>query len=197
MTELSSRTIDEAERLTRQARAAVDENERKAYREKRTALLAEYGFSARVREDATAARGRADREDDSGEVLVCYPSEWVEAGEIRTERIEDTERAVERRLTGTEDPDDWEVVAAHNERVTERVGDAHGVVHGTNARAFADFMSNHAARRVESATEREIEEFLGEYFVRNAWPTDEQKAVIEKSLSLVFDAAEAMDETSE
>ena len=195
MTDLPTETADEAERLTRLARAAVDTNERDAYREKREEILAEYGFTARIRgEDETAARGGAGRED-AGDVLVCHPSEWVEEGEIRTENIEDTSRAVERRLSGPADPDDWETVAAHNDRVAERVEESHGAVHGANARTFADFMSNHYARRVESATEEEIEEFLGEYFVRNAWPTDDQKAVIETSLSFVFAGAEAMDQS--
>lgn len=185
MTKLPTEIADEAERLTRLARTAVDENERDAYREERAKLLSEYGFTARV------------REEDTVDVLVCYPSEWVEKGEIRIEHIEDTARAVERRLSGAENPDDWEAVAAHNERVAEKVADSHGAVHGANARAFADFMSNHYARRVESATEEEIEEFRTEYFVRNAWPSDEQRAVVENSLSLVFDRAEATDETAE
>ncbi len=185
MTDLPSQTVDEAERLTRLARAAVDENERKAYREKRAEILREHGFTARV------------REEDSGDVLVCHPSEWVDEGEIRIERIEDTDRAVERRLSGSTDADGWETVAAHNERVAEHIADSHGASHGANAQAFADFMSNHYARRVESAEEGEIEEFLGEYFVRNAWPSDEQKAVVEKSLSFVFDRAKATDESIE
>jgi Asp-tRNA(Asn)/Glu-tRNA(Gln) amidotransferase C subunit len=182
MSDLPAETADEAERLTRLARAAVDENERDAYREQRDKILTAHGFTARV------------REEDTGDVLVCYPSEWVEAGEIRTERIADTSRAVERRLSGVGDPDDWAAVAAHNDSVAERVGDTHGAVHGANARTFADFMSNHYARRVESATSEEIEEFRTEYFVRNAWPTDEQRAVVETSLSLVFDVADAMEE---
>jgi hypothetical protein len=183
MTDLPTETVDEAERLTRLARAAVDEHEHDAYREEREAILADHGFTARV------------REEDIGDILVCHPSEWVEAGEIRTDRIADTDRAVERRLSGPADPDDWDAVAAHNDSVAERVADSHGAAHGANARAFADFMSNHYARRVESATDKEIEEFLAEYFVRNAWPTDEQQAVIETTLSLVFDVAEAMDES--
>ena len=181
MTELPTETADEAERLTRLARAAIDESERQAYLDDREELLGEHGFTARV------------REDDTGEILVCHPSEWVEGGTIRTERIEDTDRAVERRLTGSGDPDDWETVAAHNEAIADQVADTHGEVHGANARAFADFMSNHYARRVESASAAEREEFRTEYFVRNAWPSDEQKAVVETSLSHVFETADATD----
>jgi hypothetical protein len=179
MTDLPSEVADEAERLTRLVQAAVDDNERAAYRERRRELLADHGFTARVRE--------------SDDTLVCYPEEWVEGGEVQPERIEETNRAVERSLSGAGDPDDWMTIAAHNDRVVERVGD-HGEVHGANARAFADFMSNHYARRVESATEEELREFRSEYFVRNAWPTDEQRAVVERSLSLVFEMADAMDE---
>jgi len=75
--------------------------------------------------------------------------------------------------------------------VAAAVGDAYGDVHGANAAAFADFMSNHYARPVESATDVEIEEFLTEYFPRNAWPTDAQKAVVDESVELVFESAGA------
>jgi len=67
----------------------------------------------------------------------------------------------------------------------------HGDVHGDNARAFAEFMSNHYAKPAESATAGELEEFLAEYYPRNAWPSAEQKAVVESSLRHVFDAADA------
>lgn len=179
MTDLPSEVADEAERLTRLIRAAVDDNEREAYRERRRELLADPGFTARIRE--------------SDDTLVCYPEEWVAEGEIRPERVEDTSRAVERSLSGAGDPDDWMAIAAHNDRVVERVA-THGEVHGANARAFADFMSNHYARRVESATEAERREFRTEYFVRNAWPTDEQREALDRSLSLVFEAADAVNE---
>ncbi|WP_435078302.1 DUF7108 family protein [Halococcus sp. AFM35] len=182
MSELPEEVVDEAERLTRLMRAAVDDNERTAYRERRRELLADHGFTARVRE--------------ADDTLVCHPDEWVVEGDVQLECIEDTGRAVERSLSGAGDPDDWESVAAHNDRVVEAVA-AHGETHGANARAFADFMSNHYARRVESATEREIEEFHTEYFVRNAWPTDEQRDVVETSLSLVFAEADALDAADE
>ena len=181
MAELPVEVADEAERLTRLARAATDPNERAARRERRDDRLAEHGFTARVREES------------DGDVLVCYPSEWLVDGTIRIERIEDTDRAVERRLSGSGDPDDWEALARHNNRVAERVADRHGSVHGTNARVFADFMSNHRARRVETATDDDRAEFRTEYFVRNAWPTDDQRAAVETSLSLVADVAAALD----
>jgi hypothetical protein len=160
--------IEEAVRLTRAARAAVEEGEAAAARQRRDELLAEHGYCARERDDDT---------------LVCYPEEWVEDGEVRTDRIDDTDAAVERPLTpgGGE----YGEVEAHNARAVERVRKRHGEVHARNARAFADFLGNHYLARVERATPALREEFLTEYFPRNAWPTDQQRAVVERSLELV------------
>ena len=76
---------------------------------------------------------------------------------------------------------------AHNAGIVERVAEEDGPVHAANVRAFADFMGNHYVRRVESAGEREVRDFLEEYFPRNAWPSDEQREVVEESLRLVFE----------
>ncbi|UPV73327.1 rnhA operon protein [Halorussus limi] len=176
--QLPRETVERAERLTRLAREAVDDDEADAYREERSELLADHEFRARV------------REEDTGETLVLHPDEWVEDGMIRTERIEDTDRAVEVSLSGPGDPDEWESVEEHNRDIAARVRSAHGEVHGDNAAAFADFMGNHYARPVESATGGEVEEFLSEYFPRNAWPTEEQRAVVEESIDLVFEVAD-------
>ena len=96
----------------------------------------------------------------------------------------DTDRAVERSLSGV-GSDDWETVEAHNRAVAERVRAEHGEVHGGNAHAFADFMSNHYVKRVETATPEEREEFREEYLPRNAWPTEAQREAVERSLRLV------------
>ncbi|WP_458189245.1 DUF7108 family protein [Haladaptatus sp. NG-WS-4] len=175
MADLPPQTVEEAERLTHLARAAR-EDEAEAYRAERERLLAEHDFTARI------------REEDVRTVLVLHPGEWVEDGTIRVERIEDTERAVEIPLDGAGDPDDWDEIDDHNRAVARTVREEHGDVHGANASAFADFMSNHYARRVETATEDEVTEFCTEYFKRNAWPTDQQKKVVEKSLELVFES---------
>jgi hypothetical protein len=167
--------IDDAERLTRLARRAVDENEAAAHRERRDARLAEHGYTARI------------RSEDTRTVLVLYPSEWVVDGTVDVSRIEDTSRAAERQLDGTGEAADWGAVEAHNRALAEEIADEHGEAHGANAHAFADFMGNHYARRMETATEAEREEFLTEYYPRNAWPTDDQRAVIERSLDLVLD----------
>lgn len=172
---LPESVVEEAERLTRLARDAVDPNEATAYRERRGTLLAEHGYTARL------------RSEDRGEVLVLHPAAWVEDGVVRVERVEDVSRAVEVPLDGTGDPDEWDEVEAHNRALAEAVEAEHGPVHGANAHAFADFMGNHYARPIERATERQVREFLAEYFPRNAWPTDDQRDAIETSLSLLFE----------
>jgi hypothetical protein len=175
--ELPAEVVDEAERLTRLAREAVDDEEASVYREARTDLLDDTGFTARVRED--------DRD-----TLVLYPSEWVEDGTVHPDRIDDVDRGIERPLEGPGAGDNWDAVAEHNTEVAERVGDEHGDVHGQNAAALADFASNHYAKPIDDLTVDEREEFLTEYFVRNAFPSDDQKAVVEESVQLAADAAD-------
>jgi hypothetical protein len=175
--DLPSGTIEEAERLTRLAREAGNPDERKDHRERRAEVVADHGYTARV------------REEDAEEVLVLYPAEWIEEGLLRTDRIDDLDRAVERPLSGPGDPEEWDAIEEHNRSAVERVAETEGPVHGANARAFADFMGNHYARPVESADSPKIEEFLTEYFPRNAWPSAEQKAVVEDSIDLLVDLA--------
>jgi len=175
--ELPAGVIDEAERLTRRAREAVDPNEAAAYRERRGSLLADHGFRARIREE-----GR--------DTLVLYPDEWVEDGTVQPDRIEDIDRGVERPLEGPGEADEWEVIEDHNRELAEAVAADNGPVHGDNAHALADFASNHYAKPVEDLTGAELEEFLEEYFPRNAWPSAQQKEVVTESVRLVFAAAD-------
>ncbi|MFB6105496.1 MAG: rnhA operon protein [Halobacteriaceae archaeon] len=175
--ELPEETVDEAERLSRLARRAVDESEAAAYRERRAELLDAHDFVARVR--------RAGED----ETLVCHPAEWVEDGTVRTDRIEDTDRAVEVPLTGAGDPDDWAAVDERNREIAAQVRAEHGDVHGDTAAALADFMSNHYAKPIPSASAEELEEFRTEYFPRNAWPSDEQQSALDRSLRRCFEAA--------
>jgi hypothetical protein len=175
--ELPDDVVDEAERLTRLARNAVDEDEATAYDDHREDLLSDHEFTARIRE-----------EDD---VLVLHPDEWVEDGTIRVERIDDTDRAVEIPLSAPGDEDDWEAVEAHNAAIVEEVDAEHGSVHAANCRAFVDFLGNHYVRRVEDTTAAEIDVFLSEYYPRNAWPSDDQRDEIEQSLELLFEAVDA------
>ncbi|WP_339102952.1 rnhA operon protein [Haloterrigena salinisoli] len=179
--ELPADVIDEAERLTRIARETPDENEAQARRERRAALLADYGFAARV------------RDDDGDDVLVLHPAEWRDEDRsvIRTDRIDDLSRAVEIPLEGTGDPDDWNDVAAHNRDLAERVRERHGDVHGDNAATLADFASNHYAKRIEDLTDAELREFRTEYFVRNAWPSAGQREAIAESIALISETADS------
>jgi hypothetical protein len=170
---LPAAVVEEAERLTRLARDAVETPERAAYEADRASLLATHGYTARI------------RNDDRGETLVLHPAEWERDGRIAVERVEDVSRAVEVSLDGTGDSDEWADVEAHNRAVAEQVEAEHGPVHGANAHAFADFMGNHYARPVETATDAMVREFTEEYFVRNAWPDDRQRELIERSLELV------------
>jgi hypothetical protein len=173
--ELPDDLIDEAERLTRLARDVPSPDEAAAHRDRRDELLAEHGYTARYRED-----------DDT---LVLNPADWFEDGVARTDRMDDLSRAVEVSLSGAGADDEWQAVETDNAELVERVGEKHGAVHAANARAFADFLGNHYTRRVEDASGHEVAEFLTEYYPRNAWPTAEQKAVVEESVELLFDAA--------
>ena len=168
--ELPSSAVDEAVRLTRLARNAVDENEAAAHRERRAARLAEYGFTARV------------REEENGETLVCHPAEWLDDGVIDFDAVENTDRATEVRLSGRGEQGTWEDVVAENHRIVEAVREEHGAIHAKNAQAFADFLGNHYAMPIDDARATHIREFLREYYPRNVWPTDEQSAVVVESL---------------
>lgn len=177
MTELPATAVEETVRLTRLAREAAADAEADAYRQERDAVLAEHGYAARV------------RDDEGDPVLVCYPIDWRVNGVVEPDRIENLERAVERPLTGSGDPDDWEAVDAHNRDIVGAVEAEHGAVHGATAAAFAAFMSNHYARPLETAGPRECREFLEEYLPRNAWPSDEQLERARESLALTFEVA--------
>ncbi|WP_299233706.1 DUF7108 family protein [Natronomonas sp.] len=171
--------IDRAVRLTRRARSATDESEREAYLEDRSALLSEYSYAARTRSDG------------GGETLILYPTEWLEDGTVVLEAVTDTDRAIERSLSGPGTGDDWGEIDEHNRAVARTVRERHGDVHGDTADAFATFMSNHYAKPIEAATPGERDEFRTEYFRRNAWPSDEQRAELDRSVELVLDAARA------
>lgn len=175
--DLPDRVVEEVERLTRLARAATDEAEADAYLADRDERLDAHGFVARVRE--------------ADDTLVLHPAEWVADGTARVDRITDTARAVERPLSGAGDPDDWTAVEEHNAALVARVADEYDAVHAANARAFADFMGNHYARRVEDASADEVSEFLSEYYPRNAWPSKEQREAVESSLRYLFACADA------
>ena len=148
-------------------------------RRQRDELLAQFGYIARV------------REEDEGEVLVCYPDAWMDdQGVVHPDSIDDTSDAIEVQLSGRGEQGDFDTAAAANREIVETVRDEWGEVHAANAAAFADFMSNHYARHIESATATEVEEFISEYYPRNVWPTEAQSAALERSLRYVFEVVE-------
>jgi len=175
--EVPEKVIDEAERLTRLARGAVDENEARAYREERDRLIEEYGFRVRVRE--------GDRD-----TLVCYPAEWVVEGTVHPDSVDDIDRGIERPLEGPGEAEQWETIAEHNRDIAATIEAEHGEIHGENARALAAFASNHYAKPIEDLTPEEREEFREEFFVRNAFPSDEQKALVDESIQVVTELLE-------
>jgi len=174
MPDLPERVIDVAHAATRAARRGTHDDPA-ALRRRREALLARYGYRARV------------REDEQGPVLVCYPAGWIEDGTVQPEAIDSTAAAVERPLWGAAD-DEWDAIAAHNRSLAERVEQRHGQVHGQNAATFGTYMANHHEARIEHATAAQIETFLAEYFPRNAWPSADQEAAVETSIELLLDA---------
>lgn len=170
--------VDEAERLTRLAREAVDRDEAAAYRVDRDERLADHDYTARVREDETR------------DVLVLHPEEWVEDGEIRTERIEDVDRGMEISLSGPGEGDDWTEIDGHNRDIVAEVRSEHGEDHAANVATLADFMGNHYAKPIHDATADELTEFLTDYYPRNAWPTAAQRDIVEKSVRVAFSVAD-------
>jgi len=174
--ELPPGVPEEAERLTRRAREAVDDAERTGALRARDRLLADHGFTARIRSEDRA-------------VLVLYPTEWVTDGTVQPERIDDLDRGIERPLSGAGE-DDWASVDAHNRTLARDVERLHGEAHGANAQALADFAGNHYGKRIERLTGAELGLFLEEYYTRNVWPTDDQKAVVEESVRRVFEQAD-------
>ncbi|WP_415380940.1 rnhA operon protein [Halosimplex sp. TS25] len=170
--------VEQAERLTKLAREAVVDEEAAAYRADRDERLASHDYAARVREDETR------------DVLVLHPDEWIENGEIRTDRIEDVDRGIEVPLSGPGEGDDWEEIDEYNRDVVADVREERDEDHAANVAALADFMGNHYAKPIHDATADELEEFLEEYYRRNAWPTPEQRAVVEKSVVAAFEVAD-------
>jgi hypothetical protein len=167
-----------ATRLTRHARTTGDPAAEQRYREERQSLLAEHDYTARVREsDAT---------------LVLHPEAWIEDGTVRPDRIEDTDDAVEIPLAGPDD--DWAVVERHNRQVVDRVAAEHGEAHAATASALADYAGNHHESRIEHLSDEQLDRFREEYFPRNAWPSDEQRAVLAESVAIALETSERLDE---
>ena len=184
---------DEAERLTKLAREVEQRAEHDApfdgddptvseadrYRQRRDELLAEHDYVARLRSGDTDAH------------LVLHPDDWTdEEGTVVMERV-DTDEAIERQLSGTGDGDNWHAVEEHNRAVADRIEREHGELHGYNAHRLADFAGNHYAKPIEQLTPPERREFITDYYPRNAFPDEQQRAALEESVELTVEAAES------
>lgn len=178
MPELPDDVVSEARRLARLARNASEDAAADAYRDRLDDLLADHDHVARVR--------------DADATLVCYPADWLDdEGTVHPGDVEDPDRAAEVSLAGGGEQGDYEAAAERNAELVDRVADEYGdeSAHVENAAAFASFMNNHYARPMDTATDREREEFLEDFFPRNAWPTDEQRQAVADSLDLVDEVA--------
>lgn len=171
--------VDEAERLTRLAREADDDAAAEFYRDRRDELVVDHDYVPRLRAD-----------DDT---LVLYPDEWMADGTVQLDQIETTDRAVEVSLSGPGDADRFQEIAAYNDAVAAAVAERKADVHADTARTFAAFMSNYYVRPVDDATPDMRAEFREEFLVRNGWPTDEQLAVVDESLSVIEAVAADID----
>ncbi len=177
MGELPDAVVDDAERLTRLARQVSSDAEAAAYRERRDEQLAEYDYAARVREDGSDA------------TLVCYPRDWLVDGTVVPDRIDDLDRGIERPLSGPGDPDQWTTIETYNQQIAAAVAETYGPDHGANAKALAAFASDHYAKPIDALTEAELAEFQTEYYVRNVWPTADQRDCLSESLTHTLEIA--------
>lgn len=159
--------------LTRRLDGAVDEQTKETIKQQRTRLLESASLQARV------------RSDPDGEVLVLYPEDWIEDdGTVDPDRITDPDEAIELPLDPEQQEDDWAEIHEHNRRVASAVTSRYGPVHGETARALATYLSNHHLRRIEAASEEELETFREDYFIRNSWPDEEQVSLVDRSIAI-------------
>lgn len=169
--------LDQIVELTRRAEAASDEAAA-TLTGRRNKLCERAGYHCRIREDPT------------GDVLVLFPDEWITDGVVDQSSIDDVDRAMEVPLSPTATEEDWERIHQHNLEVAAAVEDRHGPVHGATALALTTYLSNHHLRRIEEATDWELEVFRSEYFPRNAWPSESQRSTLERSIELTLDIAQ-------
>jgi hypothetical protein len=171
---LPEAVIARAVELTHYARRGDD-----GARTDRDDLLADHGYTARV------------RTDDATAVLVLHPAEWTD-GPLDPDAV-DPAAAVEVPLDGG----DYDAVDRFNRRVVARVRDRHGPPHAETAAALADYMGNHHATRIDAAGADHLTTFREEYLPRNAWPSDAQLDAVAESVRLTVAAAEELAESGE
>ena len=116
---------------------------------------------------------------------MLYPQSWLVDGIAQVDQIDDTDQAIEISLSGPATGADWEDVETTNQAIIDTVREEHGRIHAKNIRAFADFMGNHYLKPVADATRDERREFLDDYYTRNAWPSEEEAAVVSESIRLL------------
>ncbi|MFB6114034.1 MAG: rnhA operon protein [Halodesulfurarchaeum sp.] len=178
MTHLPDDVRDAALELTRTARRVEDADRQMRLLARRDRLLDDHGFLAHLRDGPKRT------------VLVCYPTSWQdEEGVVDPDRVDDPDQAVELPLYGRETGEDYTDAEEYNRELVRTVEEQYGSPHAETAAAFADFMSNHHATRIDEATAAHVEEFETDYFPRNAWPSEEQRRALQESLEYVFDVA--------
>jgi len=154
--------VDDAVRLTRVALSGVD-----GAREERDAVAEDRGYEARERDDGT---------------LVLYPQAWRRPdGTVDLDGF-DADDAYEIPLEGG----DYDEAYDANDPVLERFESEESDVHASNVRYFVEFCENHHAVAVENATVDHVEEFLGDYYVRNVWASEEEREAVDESLRILF-----------
>lgn len=125
------------------------------------------------------------REEDAGKVLVLYPSSWIEDGVVDPGRIESVNEAIEIPLFPSVTEDDWAEVHESNMSLADEIEARFGPVHGENIRSLGTYLSNHHLTRFEDMTDEQCSVFRDDYFVRNVWATAEQKAMLDRSLTII------------
>jgi len=172
---LPDAVVDDAERLTRLARQAADESERKAYRADRDETLAAHDYTARVRD-----------EDDT---LVLYPDEWLDGDTVELDRIDDTDRAVEIPL--------WAAATTRGPLLrptTPRLSRLSARLTGRFTRPTPGRLRiSWATITVDESRLRRLtisSEFREEYYPRNVWADADQQAAVDASLEYLFAVAD-------
>jgi hypothetical protein len=154
--------VDEAARLTRVALSGNDDA-----REERNDLVSERGYDARLRDDG---------------VLVLYPADWIDEDGVVDMEAFDADEAYEVPLDGGGFDDAREKNEALLDEFVEEVDDSVAF----NAREFAEFCENHHAVAVEDASQKHVDRFVNDYYVRNVWTNDEVEERVEEALGALL-----------
>lgn len=140
--------------------------------ERRDRLVRSHGHRARLRLDDM--------------VLVLYPEEWVEDGEVRFEEVEDVDRALEVEL---EPEKEWGEAHSENKELLSEFGERVEDHHVYNARVFTEFLENHYSISVMDARQEHVNEFLEEFYPRNAWPSRQARVCVDESVEMFLEFA--------